>query len=140
MNTEKPKLTLPLQVGQKVTFYRGSNQYDARVLATDIRGGEYPVIVAYYNEGQKMDCIAWLRLDGKAAAEEYYGYLSDPRDPRDDLIPGEAVWVRDCENTRWKLRIFKKPGINTGIYVEDERGPQYSHYWNYWRPYEHPTK
>ena len=83
MSTEKPKVTLPLQVGQKVIWnYGKGGSCPGRVVLTDLRNQDQcSVLVAYGDEDAEY--ITTMRPDG--TKEGLWGeggeWLTDPPDP-----------------------------------------------------------
>lgn len=63
MTTEKPKVTLPLKVGQKVIWnYSKGATYPGRVVLTDLRNQDQCSVLVVY--GDEDEYITTMRPDG----------------------------------------------------------------------------
>lgn len=82
MSTEKPKVTLPLKVGQKVIWnYSKGATYPGRVVLTDLKSSDQCSVLIVY--GDEDEYITTMRPDG--TKEGLWGeggeWLTDPPGP-----------------------------------------------------------
>lgn len=82
----KPKVTLPLKVGQKVIWNSGKGvTYPGYVALTGLRDRDQYSVLVVYGDEDTDDYVTRMRPDG--TQEGLWGvsgaWLSDPHDPRD---------------------------------------------------------